>query len=751
VTLLAGTLADLDLASIAQVTSLGRTSLRLELRSPKGEMIGKLVLKAGRVVSATAGGVHGRDALRVILSAASDTRFELAREPLDFALSSALVSIAELGALQRAPLGSTRQPALAGSHPPRAATRPGPAPQVAVRVEVMQGRLDEFDLLTLLQTVGVSRQLIEIEVRDDAGAPAGTIAVKAGKIVSARVGDTAGIDAISQLVTSPRSSRFAVFRMVGDVGQVRELSSVTAASLRAAQGAAPPRTRILAEGALSEFDIPTLLQTVSCSRQHCALEIHDQRTIAGAIFLKAGVVLSARAGVLSGIAAIQHLMSSHPHDRFRLLHLADTVADQVPLGPVSHVVLELQPPEPAPKQTSEQAPEPTNEQVLRPVRPRRAATASQLVRADAPSPPSLVMEGKLSDFDIHTLLETLGATRQHLRLQVLDSDQGQLGEVAVKAGWILSSQVGALGGTDALLVLLGVSKQLRFRVLADAAGGPAVQQPLGAISELLARLAIDRAPPRQPTTRVLRWAIPVSFLVGGMIVFVVLRGWSTHAIHDAPVVAMKSQPAEPAPPVTAPSPSPVTAPSPSPVTAPSTSPAPVTAPPAETTAASPPAETAAAPPPPTETAPATPPPHTEPPVPSAATPPPHTEPPAPSAAPPPPHAEPPAPSPVPPPHAEPPAPSPAAPAETRTPQPDDAATTPPRGARSQPPAPRIGTSIRIAQTALRRLGYDPGPPDNIYGRLTRNAILQFQRAQHLPITGVLDQETWSAIVALLAR
>jgi len=42
------------------------------------------VLKAGHVVAATAGGTHGLDALRVLMGAANDTRFQLASEPLDF-------------------------------------------------------------------------------------------------------------------------------------------------------------------------------------------------------------------------------------------------------------------------------------------------------------------------------------------------------------------------------------------------------------------------------------------------------------------------------------------------------------------------------------------------------------------------------------------------------------------------------------------------------------------------------------------
>jgi peptidoglycan hydrolase-like protein with peptidoglycan-binding domain len=63
-------------------------------------------------------------------------------------------------------------------------------------------------------------------------------------------------------------------------------------------------------------------------------------------------------------------------------------------------------------------------------------------------------------------------------------------------------------------------------------------------------------------------------------------------------------------------------------------------------------------------------------------------------------------------------------------------------------APR-GQGIKNAQSALRQLGYDPGPLDNVYGRRTRAAILKFQRTQRLPVTGVLDRETWSAIVAQL--
>ena len=172
--LLSGTLADLDLPSIAAMTSLGRTCLRLELRQSSGDLIGTMVLKAGRVVSATAGGVRGRDALRVIMRSASDTRFQLAHEPLDFAMASALASVDELPHFARGTTGASPIPRLPtddddgdGDDRDREGTlslKPGSPPRTAsparARVAMMQGRLDEFDLLTLIQTVGLGRQLV---------------------------------------------------------------------------------------------------------------------------------------------------------------------------------------------------------------------------------------------------------------------------------------------------------------------------------------------------------------------------------------------------------------------------------------------------------------------------------------------------------------------------------------------------------------------------------------------------------------
>lgn len=65
-----------------------------------------------------------------------------------------------------------------------------------------------------------------------------------------------------------------------------------------------------------------------------------------------------------------------------------------------------------------------------------------------------------------------------------------------------------------------------------------------------------------------------------------------------------------------------------------------------------------------------------------------------------------------------------------------ASTTPPDQA-SQP-----GRSlIRQAQQELHKKGHDPGPHDGILGPRTQTAIKNYQQAEGLPVTSLLDQPT----------
>lgn len=69
----------------------------------------------------------------------------------------------------------------------------------------------------------------------------------------------------------------------------------------------------------------------------------------------------------------------------------------------------------------------------------------------------------------------------------------------------------------------------------------------------------------------------------------------------------------------------------------------------------------------------------------------------------------------------------------------------------RPPESFIEQPIRSLQTMLRVLSEDDRRlptvvPDGIYGPSTMNAVTAFQRQQGLPITGIVDQQTWELIV-----
>ena len=71
----------------------------------------------------------------------------------------------------------------------------------------------------------------------------------------------------------------------------------------------------------------------------------------------------------------------------------------------------------------------------------------------------------------------------------------------------------------------------------------------------------------------------------------------------------------------------------------------------------------------------------------------------------------------------------------------------------RPPESFIGQPIRSLQTMLRVIaetspGMESIVPDGIYGPQTLRIISAFQREHGLPVTGITDQATWEAVVAV---
>jgi chromosome partitioning protein len=75
VAVMEGNLSEFDLMTVLQVISIGRQFTGVEVNDPAGVLMGKIQLKAGRVVSAASGHLNGIDAIRRLLKSPRDCRF----------------------------------------------------------------------------------------------------------------------------------------------------------------------------------------------------------------------------------------------------------------------------------------------------------------------------------------------------------------------------------------------------------------------------------------------------------------------------------------------------------------------------------------------------------------------------------------------------------------------------------------------------------------------------------------------------
>jgi peptidoglycan hydrolase-like protein with peptidoglycan-binding domain len=58
---------------------------------------------------------------------------------------------------------------------------------------------------------------------------------------------------------------------------------------------------------------------------------------------------------------------------------------------------------------------------------------------------------------------------------------------------------------------------------------------------------------------------------------------------------------------------------------------------------------------------------------------------------------------------------------------------------------------RAAQEALKTQGFDPGPIDGLMGPRTRTALMDYQRKNDLPSTGMLDEATMAKLNVRTSR
>jgi peptidoglycan hydrolase-like protein with peptidoglycan-binding domain len=54
--------------------------------------------------------------------------------------------------------------------------------------------------------------------------------------------------------------------------------------------------------------------------------------------------------------------------------------------------------------------------------------------------------------------------------------------------------------------------------------------------------------------------------------------------------------------------------------------------------------------------------------------------------------------------------------------------------------------IQLAESQLKVAGYDPGPVDGIYDEQTASAVRKYQAANGIPVSGLLDEPTRTALM-----
>lgn len=67
----------------------------------------------------------------------------------------------------------------------------------------------------------------------------------------------------------------------------------------------------------------------------------------------------------------------------------------------------------------------------------------------------------------------------------------------------------------------------------------------------------------------------------------------------------------------------------------------------------------------------------------------------------------------------------------------------------QPQPPEGAERVRTIQEALHAAGFNPGPIDGKMGRLTQQAIREFQEAQGLSVDGKVGPRTWARLEPFL--
>lgn len=333
--------------------------------------------------------------------------------------------------------------------------------QERVPQPILRGRLEELDFGSLLSALRLGRQYLTLEVYDAAGDCTGVVAVKSGRIVSASVDGYTGVEAVERLLERRDASEFRVLPQPiaaelapEPLGTIAAITQGFTRSTESKVGMLIARTQIM-QGMLSEqLSFEDVLRGLAFTRQHITLALSDVTGCTlGEVGVKANKVLSARAGDLLALPALQKLRQAPLGSQFALFVESGSIAQLHPLGTVGEVIERIKP------QTSSDAPRPSSNGVHKsPAWSTQAARTAPDETGAAAVSEGRILEGSLEEFKLSHVLTVLSTSRQHFEVLVRDEAAKTVGVIEVKSGMVVAAKAEGLTGVAAAHELLRPKK-----------------------------------------------------------------------------------------------------------------------------------------------------------------------------------------------------------------------------------------------------------------------------------------------------
>lgn len=283
-----GDLSEISITDVLGAFSLSRQLIELVLTDDSG-IRGTILIKSGHLLSARsmAHGSQGKAAFIALL-----------REPgTDVTAHAREQSVRDLRQI-----GKLTDLIAAASQPESV-----PAP---VRAPLMEGNFSTMSFQALLMMISRGRQVMEVVLHGD-DAERGTLKLKSGQLLSATAGSLSGAEAFQALHSDP-GARFQVYRIAPEQAPSTPIGPLQQLISRPAPIPPPLRRDVVLKGSIEDGSVSDIFQIVGISRMHLELEFHSGDTRLGEMTVKAGQVLTARAGDLTGQAAVHEILSA-PH------------------------------------------------------------------------------------------------------------------------------------------------------------------------------------------------------------------------------------------------------------------------------------------------------------------------------------------------------------------------------------------------------------------------------------------------------